>query len=260
MSSVTTQLADDLAATILNSNDPETVKQGVPAYLLMVDSFLKSSPDNASLLMAASSLNGSFTVFTDSQRTRLLSDKSLAYAEQAVCLKIKNICRPTAMPFNEFTLAVSQIREKDLKLIYTLGVAWTGWIQAHSDDWNAIAQLARVKVLMERVLAVDESYQTGGAHLYMGGLETLLPASLGGKPEKGKQHFEKALELGQGKNLMVKVIYAQQYARLIFDKGLHDKLLNEVIQSDPQVEDMTLINLVAQAQARQLLSESDEYF
>ena len=32
---------------------------------------------------------------------------------------------------------------------------------------------------------------------------------------------------------MAKVIYAEQYAKLVFDKELHDRLLTEVVNADP---------------------------
>jgi hypothetical protein len=93
----------------------------------------------------------------------------------------------------------------------------------------------------------------------MGGMETLLPASMGGKPEKGRAHFEKAIEINEA-YLMTKVIYAQQYARLMFDQELHDRLLNEVLSADPVVEGMTLTNRIAQERAKDLLASSKDYF
>ncbi|MFT5929112.1 MAG: hypothetical protein ACI805_002241, partial [Candidatus Azotimanducaceae bacterium] len=64
----------------------------------------------------------------------------------------------------------------------------------------------------------------------------------------------------EGKFLMTKVIYAQNYARLVFDKALHDRLLNEVLAADPIAPDMTLTNMVAREQAKALLADSDDYF
>ena len=120
--------------------------------------------------------------------------------------------------------------------------------------------MARVRGLLERVIELDETYEGGGPHLYMGGLETVLPASMGGRPEKGRDHFERALVLSDGEFLMTRVIYAEQYARLVFDKALHDRLLNEVLAADPVVEGMTLTNRIAQERARELLADSDDYF
>ncbi|HEX4974769.1 MAG TPA: TRAP transporter TatT component family protein, partial [Pseudomonadales bacterium] len=84
--------------------------------------------------------------------------------------------------------------------------------------------------------------------------------ALGGKPEEGKQHFERAIAISEGKNLLVKVMYAEQYARLVFDQKLHDRLLNEVISSNPVVPELTLINTFAQEKAHKLLAESKDYF
>ena len=164
------------------------------------------------------------------------------------------------MPFGDFKKVVDGITEQDVPVMYTVGVAWTGWIQAASGDLAAIAELGRVKYLMGRLIALDESWDNGGPQLYMGGLETILPASMGGHPEEGRKHFERAIQISGGKFLMDKVVYAEQYARLTFNKKLHDRLLKEVLAADPVVPGMTLANEVAQQKARALLAESDDYF
>lgn len=260
VSNVTSGLADDLASTILNSQDVQTVREGMPAYLIMIDSFLQGSPDNPDLLLAASRLNGAFSVFTEGERSKLLTTKSLDYAFRAGCITKDSLCGMRDLKFSEYKSLVDTLSNKDIDVSYAIAVGWTSWIQANSDDWNAIAQLAKVKYLMSRIVDLNESYDNGGPHLYMGGLETVLPASMGGKPEVGKMHFERAIALSEGKFLMTKVIYAQNYARLVFDKELHDRLLNEVLAADPIVPDMTLTNMVAREEAKALLADSDDYF
>ena len=59
---------------------------------------------------------------------------------------------------------------------------------------------------------------------------------------------------------MTKVIFAEQYARLVFDRMLHDELLADVLAADPRVEGMTLTNRVAQLRAQELLAGSGDYF
>jgi hypothetical protein len=260
VSGITSRMADNLATTILNSSDIDTVREGVPAYLLLVDSFLRGSPDEINLLLAASSLNGSYSIFTEPDRSKMLNQKALDYAMRAVCLSKAQLCDLQSISFAEFENRISGLAVQDVRVAYAMGVAWAGWIQAFSDDWNAIGQLGRVKALMEKIVELDETWEGGGPHLYMGGLETLLPASMGGRPEKGKIHFERSLKISDDKYLMTRVIYAEQYARLAFNKELHDRLLQEVIAADPVFDDMTLINKMAQARAAELLAESDEYF
>ena len=260
VSGITSQLADDLAGSILNSEDIDTVREGVPAYLLLMDSFLRSSPDSEDLLLAASNLNGSFSALVvDEDRIKLFSDKSMRYVEHAACVSKSPLCDVRQQSYAEFEQTVSSLKVGDVHIAYSLGVAWVGRIQANSDDWGVIAELSRAKLLMERVIELDENHENGGPHLYMGGMETLLPASMGGKPEKGRAHFEKAIEINEA-YLMTKVIYAQQYARLMFDQELHDRLLNEVLSADPVVEGMTLTNRIAQERAKDLLASSKDYF
>jgi hypothetical protein len=113
---------------------------------------------------------------------------------------------------------------------------------------------------MAQVVALDERYDYGGGHLYLGVFETLLPPALGGRPEIGREHFERAVSISEGRQLLTKVLYAERYARLVFDRDLHDRLLEEVMAADPMVPGLTLMNVMAQQQAAQLLDSADEYF
>ena len=133
-------------------------------------------------------------------------------------------------------------------------------MQLNANDWGALADLPKLTALFERSVELDEEYDHGGAHLYLAVLATQLPPGLGGKPEKGLHHFERARELSSGQNLMVDVLMAQYYARTIFDKALHDQLLLSVQSEPADHPGFTLINTVAKEQAAKLLAESDEFF
>ncbi len=260
VSGVTSQLADNLAATIMDSEDVDTVREGVPAYLLLIDSFIKGDPESAELLLAAASLNGAFSnLVEDPDRLRLLANKSFRYTNQAACITGSILCGVQSRSYDQFKLLPAQLNKADIQMTYAFAVAWVGYIQANSDDWNAIGELGKARMLMERVAELDETYDNGGPHLYLGGMETLLPANLGGNPEKGRQHFEKAMAINES-YLMTRVFFAERYGRLMFDQVLHDRLLNEVIEADPVVPGITLANKIAQARAHQLLQSSDDYF
>ena len=258
---ITSGLATDLSDAILNSDDPAVIRDGAPAYLIMLDA-LGQDGNSADLLRAAASLNSAYaTAFvTDEARQRNFTKKALRLAERAACLDVAWLCDARTLPFDEFEALAATLAPGDVPAAYALATAWAGWIQAHSDDWSAVADLGRVKPLMARVLALQESYDHGGPHLYMGVFETLLPPALGGKPELGRDHFRRAIEITGGRHLLVKVFYAESYARLLFDRELHDRLLREVLQADPTVEGLTLMNTIAQEQARNLLASADDYF
>ena len=262
MSSVTGDLAENLSDAILNNNDPETVETGGAAYLILIDSLLQDDPDNQSLLLTASSLYSAYAgVFVkDNKRAQRLTQKALGYGFRAACTSIPEACTLQESKFQVFTEVINKMEKDDVPVLYTIGSAWAGWIQAHKGDFNAIAQLSRVETIMQRVAVLDETYQAGGAHVYLGVLATWLPPALGGKPNIGKKHFERAVEISGNRNLMAKVMYARYYARLMFDQKLHDRLLHEVLEADPNVSGHTLINILAQKDAEQLLKSGKDFF
>jgi hypothetical protein len=113
---------------------------------------------------------------------------------------------------------------------------------------------------MERALALDETYEAGAIHTWLGVLSSLRPPALGGEPDVAKAHFERSLELSQGRDLSVKVEYARRYARLMYEQELHDRLLNEVLGAPVTEDGYTLFNVLAQRDAEALLASSAEYF
>ena len=59
---------------------------------------------------------------------------------------------------------------------------------------------------------------------------------------------------------MAKVLYAEKYARMLFDQKLHDELLQQVIDADIGSSDQLLVNTLAKQKAAELLLDGDDYF
>jgi len=262
VSSAMDDMADGITGAVLDSEDLDTVEAGLPAYILMVDGLVTKDPANTSLLRAGATLNGAYAglFIQEPQRMLLLTDKALNYGFRAICVRRPRFCSARGKRFAVFEQAVAATDPGDVANLFALGAAWAGWIQARSGDIGAIVQLPHVEAIMNRVIELDETFRNGEAHIYLGVLSTLLPPAAGGKPEVGRRHFERAIALSDNKNLLAKVLYAKRYARLVFDRGLHDRLLREVLAADPQVPGYTLINVYAQQRARRLLDTSEDYF
>ena len=255
-------MAKNLSTAIINNDDLATVKSGAPAYLIMLDSFIEGDPNDSSMLISASKLYSAYAgVFVkDIERAKRLTQKSLDFSLRANCLIEETRCNLKNIEFKKFVDIINQYDKEHIDYLFTLGSSWAGWIQSHSDDWNAAADLARITIIMDKALKLDEKYQSGQIHLYLGVLNTLLPPALGGKPEVGKHHFEKAIQISNNKNLMAKVMYAEKYARLMFNQELHDQLLNDVLKTEPRSKGFTLTNMLAQEQAKELLASGKDYF
>lgn len=262
MSSATARLADSLEGAVLAQNDPEIVRQGAPAYLLLIDGLIADDPDNVDLLLAGAALYSSYAgaFVDDPERAARLAVKGRDYGWRALCESERRACDIWSAPYPEFERVINDMGERQVPVLYGAGAAWATWIRSASDDWSAVADKARVDAMMRRVVALDESYEGGAAYLYLGILATLLPEAMGGNPEEGREAFERVIELSGGRHLMAKVLIAEKYARMVFDRQLHDRLCREVIEADPEAPSLTLVNVLAQAQARQLLEDSEDYF
>lgn len=262
ISPVTTRATAGLTSAVLDHDDPETVRQGAPAYLLMVDALIAGDPKNADLLVAGAQLYSSYTsaFVDDPERAARLAERGRSYGWRGLCRVEPVTCDSWHLPFDEFQAIIDRVEARHVPELFAAGAAWATWVQVNRADWVAIADKARVEAIMHRVTALDESHRDGAAYTYLGVLNSIIPAALGGKPDQGRADFERAIALSGGRDLMSKVLLAKEYARMVFDRELHDRLLRDVLEADPNVPGLVLLNTMAQDQARALLAESDEYF
>lgn len=260
------EFAEDLSATILRHDEPETIKQALPAYLVLTDSMVRGDDTNIDLLLSAAKLYGAYaSVFVeDATRRQKLAKRAFAYAHRALCLRAgednATACNLKKVSYARFEQALQKFSKADAALLLTLGSTWAGVIQANRGDWNAVAELPKVKAVIQRVLQLDEGISNGDAHVYMGVMQSLLPPAMGGKPALAEKHFKQALELSQRSNLMALLLYAEKYARLVFDRPLHDRLLGEILAADISQSPQRLIDTIAKQKAERLLAGADDYF
>lgn len=256
------RLMGQLTTAVLEQDDPQTVAQGAPAYLLLVDGLITDAPENETLLLAGARLYTAYAgaFAEDPARVQRLTARARAYATRALCARGAETCALRDIAFDALTTRLPRFTAAQIDLLYGYAVAWAGWIQARPGDWNAIADLPKVRVLLERVVALDDAYDRGGAQLYLGVLESLLPEVAGGRPERARAYFERALALSGGRNLTAKVMYAERYARPRFERELHDRLLREVLGADAHAPGLTLMNTLAQQRAARLLASADQHF
>jgi tetratricopeptide (TPR) repeat protein len=253
---------NNLSAAVLNQSDPEIVRDGAPAYLLLLDSLLEGSPDSPALLSAAATLYATYgTVFADDpERAARLTERALKYSTTAICGSYKPSCEWDGMLFEDYQNTLPDLKAKHADVVFSHGLASLAFIRAHSSDYAAIALLPYSEALFERYLEINDGSDDGAVHTYLGILNTLIPPALGGKTDKGREHFERAIRISGGRDLSAKVEYANGYARMLYERELHDRLLNEVLEADPEMPGSTLLNVLAQRQARSLLESADDYF
>jgi hypothetical protein len=86
--------------------------------------------------------------------------------------------------------------------LYWLLIAWSSAIDtsAHPEDH---ADLAALREIARWVVERDPAYEGAGALMFLGVVESKLPKVSGGRPERAKVYFQRALALSGRKNHLV---------------------------------------------------------
>jgi len=258
----TTNFANDLEQAVVNYDEPLVVERGLPAFLLILESRRQASPDDADLLINLASLTGTYaSLFVDdADSRRRMAARALEFARRAACLEDTPLCDAGDRPFEGFAARVTELKPGHVEIAYSLGTAWVTWIASASSDYGALADLPKAELLLEKVAEMAPEHDDGAVWLYLGVLNSQRPPAAGGRPDLARKYFERAREISSGRNLMINVFMADEYARLMFDRELYVELLEQVLQADPEQPGYVLANRIARARARELLDKADELF
>ncbi|NQT93342.1 MAG: hypothetical protein HQ559_11325 [Lentisphaerae bacterium] len=254
----------DIGAALYKQNDLELAKDGLPAFLLLLDGLLESDPDNARLLMAAAQAYSAYAMAfvedEDPARALKLYRKGLDYAKRLVW-RHKGLRQAWERPFDAFQAAVAKTRDKDAPALFWVASCWASWINCNVDSVDALADWPKVECLMLRAVELDETYNYAGPHVFLGVYYAARPKQIGGDPDKAKKHFERAFAIAGDDFLLAKVYFAKYYARQTLDEALYEKTLKEVLAA-PQGSkpELTLFNTVAKHRAKRLLAKMEDYF
>lgn len=250
--------------TFNEESDLKLAEGALGSNLKLVETFLKGDPENEKLLLIAAQGYGAYSLAfvedEDPERARQFYLRGKDYGLQ-ILGKNAGFRATISGGLSTFQKSLDGFKQKDVPAIFWTAFAWGGVINMNRADISAIAELPKVKAMMDFVLKYDENFYYGGAHLFFGMIEGSMPAMLGGKPEIAKMHFEKCLKINEGKFLLAKVYFAMTYAVQIQNKDLFLSLLNEVVDAPIEIlPGAKLPNAVAKRKANDLLARVDELF
>ncbi len=235
--------------------DRTLAQEGIPACILMIEGALSGSPNDPDLLEAASGLYsfyGSYAV-KDNVRAQRLTERALDYALRAADFGLPGMREARMIPFGALEALVTRAKASHVPSLFSVGSVWMDWIRVRADDMDAIGDLPRVELIMERVASLDAPYQAGAAYFYL----ALLSASLPDDNAVIAAHFTRAIEAAKGQSLMPEVFYAFWLRdHVSVERG--EVLLKGIVDRGlPDVPARTLVNQMALDKAQQALSKMD---
>ncbi|SDP57256.1 TRAP transporter T-component [Desulforhopalus singaporensis] len=238
--------------------DIDLVCEGAPAYLLMLDSLLVSSPTNRGLLLSAVQAYTGYSEAFEScnsdgeERISAITEKAKRYGKTLLAMQFEFDGSD-----QKFDRSLSRTDTADVPALFWGAMGWLTWVKSQQGSPTALADLVYLEKIMQRLLVLAPGYQGGSVHLFWGVYYAAKPKMLGGRPELSRMHFEQALAASDRRFLMVQTSYAETYARSTMNRELHDALLEEVVSFPvDSAAEYGLSNHLAQRRAKKLLEEN----
>jgi predicted anti-sigma-YlaC factor YlaD len=264
-------------STFTSDDDPELVADAIPFGLKTYESLLAESPKHTGLLLAATQGFTEYSyAFVDSRidevkeenldranamrdRARKLYLRAWRYGMRGLEVRHRDF---GAALDNDAAVALARTDKRDVPMLYWTAAARGLAISLSKDRPELIAELPLVEMMVRRVEHLDEGFEQGAVPEF---LITFEAARSDVGPEEQRQlmrkHFERALELSQGKRAGTYVSYAENACLPAQNAAEFKTMLEKALAIDPDKDpEHRLANLVAQRRARWLLGHMDELF
>lgn len=273
------KLGDALAGggtTFASDDDPDLVKAAVPFSLKLMESLLNESPEHKGLLFAASSGFTQYAYAFIQQDADEVEEKDVAAA-----LEMRQRARRLYLRARDYALrglesahpgftnalradaqaAVAKLKKKDVPQAYWAAVSWAAAISVAKDNPDLISDLPKVEALIDRALALDESFDQGAIHSFLISYELNRQGAAGDTEARARKHFERAMQLAGGKQAAPLVSLAETVSVKNQNVTEFKSLLERALAVNPDANpECRLANLIMQRRARWLLARTDDLF
>ena len=260
-----------------SDDDIELVGSALPFGLKLTESLLAQSPDHLGLLLTACR---GFTLYSYAfvaYEAELLNEQDLDRARMMRHRARKLYLRGARYGFQALErnypgleqalianpgAAVTRIgpgrRARDVPLLYWTAAALGLAISTSIDDAALLARLPEVEALLDRALALDETWDEGALHEFKVIVAAAQPGTSGDKAVI-EAHYARALELSKGASAGLFVAYAEAVSLPAQNKTEFQTMLERALAIDPDRQPRDrLVTLVSQRRARWLLSRIDD--
>ena len=183
------------------------------------------------------------------------------YAFKALAKSDKTFKQARTVKIAEFEKALQKLKKKQVEPLFWAAYAMARGISLQKDDPMQVIDLARVELMMRRVLELDETFYFGSAHLFYAVYYGDRSPAIGGDPEKAKESIDKVDKLNDGKFLMTKFYLARYYAYPKQDVKLYKQALQEVIDAPEDIyPGEEAATALAKSRAKRWLAQADMLF
>lgn len=259
-----------------SDDDPELIRAAAPFSLKLMESLIAETPRHRGLLLAAAS---GFTQYgyafvqqdaDERESTDLAAASALRDRARRLYLRARDYgLRGLAVTYPNFPAAlradpraaVRACTVADVPLLYWTAASWAAAISIKKDRPDLITELPQFEALLDRALALDETFDHGAIHTLLITYELARQGAPGDPLARSRAHFDRALALGGGHEASPLLAFAEAVCVQTQDRAQFESLLRQALALDADARPGSrLVNLVMQRRARWLLAHIDDLF
>ena len=269
--------ADALTGTggsFQSDDDPELVRDAIPFGLKVNESLIDAAPGNPKLLLAAAANFTQYAYAFLQQDADRLDEKDPEQAKHLLGRARRMYARArgygilglearhegfTAKLEKDRAAAVADCGKDDVPLLYWTAAAWAAEISITKTDAKLLGHLPDVDALIARALELDEAYASGSIHEFYVSWEAAKTDR--DHVKRAKAHFDRALELADGKRMSPYLAWAEGIDVAQQNKKEFLQLVDKVLAFNPdEAPRFRLVNLITQDRARRVKARVDDLF
>jgi hypothetical protein len=259
-------------------DDPQFVRDAVPFGLKTMEGVLDEKPRHEGLLTGLAAgftsygfafvqtdadlhdLDGKLdTARAERERARKFYLRAREYGLRGLDVRQERLGARLRAGGAEARAALEKAGKGEVPLLYWTAAAWALSIAANKGDMGAVSELPTPVAMMERALALDESWGDGSIHEFFVTYDATRSVQEGGGPDRVKAHLDRVMALSMNKKLGPRVSFAEGVLVQRQDRDEFVRVLQEVVAADPGAEPRyRLANLIAQRRAKALLAHVDD--
>lgn len=271
------ELVADGVPAFEKDEDLELIRDAIPANLKLLEAMLESDPGNQKIPAILSQMYASYGfAFLEAdletpgvgdkerlkERINRFYERGQRYGERALIGSNKK-CEQGLKTISELDACLSGLGKDDVPALYWYGFNLAAYMNRNLNSMAALAQGPKMEKVMQRVLALNESYNFGSAHLFLMLYYGGRSAMMGGNAQKGETHYKAIQKLAGNDFLLADVFYARYVLVQNDDREGFEKMLKAVIARKVDTDkapQLQLYNSLAKSRAKLYLNSVDELF
>ncbi len=263
--------------------DLQLLAHSLPAHIKLLETVLASDPHNADLLVLLARLYGGYAfavLETEFEARHLdqpsvlslalgndaLEDAMARYFERGANYALRALeARHTQARLElerpqSADLLLKSLSIEDVPALFWYGFNLGGYVQHRLDAVTALAKAHLVEQTMHRVVALDEAYYQGSAHLVLLAYYAARSPMTGGNPNQAAYHYQRHQNIVPRPMGLRRLFWARYVLVLRQERQLFVRQLTEVGKSVPSGKVGGLLASVAATRARIYLGAVDQFF